>query len=123
VNTKSLSGIDPARFVVAQKALQALSLTALRRTNPQDPYAPGSLRWNAVLFPTNAYAQDTGMSLADFEDFVYRACFLDDEDPVARWQELSGQQERRRQRIRPALGHGLRPAQRQQNSRGWRTVF
>jgi aminopeptidase len=34
------------------------------------------------------------MSLNDFEDFIYRACFLDDEDPVARWQELSRQQER-----------------------------
>src|SRR5260370_9766470 len=34
------------------------------------------------------------MSLIDFEDFVYRAWFLDDENPVARWQELSKQQER-----------------------------
>src|SRR5258708_36638388 len=34
------------------------------------------------------------MSLSDFEDFVYRACCLDDENPVARWQELSRQQER-----------------------------
>jgi aminopeptidase len=46
------------------------------------------------MFPTNAYAQDADMSLSDFEDFAYRACFLDDEDPVARWQELSRQQER-----------------------------
>ena len=94
MNTKALNGINPARFVVAQKALEELSLTTLRRTNPQDPYAPGSLRWNAVLFPTNAYAQDAEMSLAAFEDFVYRACFLDGEDAVARWQELSRQQER-----------------------------
>ncbi len=34
------------------------------------------------------------MSLSDFEAFVYRACFLDDEDPVARWQDLSQKQER-----------------------------
>jgi aminopeptidase len=93
-NTKSLNGIDPSRFALAQKASEDLSATSMRRTNPQDPYAPGSLRWNRILFPTNAYAQDAGMSLADFEDFVYRACFLDDEDPVARWQELSRQQER-----------------------------
>jgi len=46
------------------------------------------------MFPTNAYAQDAEMSLGDFEDFVYRACFLDDEDPIACWQELSKQQER-----------------------------
>jgi aminopeptidase len=93
-NTKSLNGIDPSRFAVAQKASQELTLANLRRTNPQDPYAPGSQRWNRVLYPTNAYAQDAEMSLADFENFVYRACLLDDADPVARWQELSRQQER-----------------------------
>lgn len=93
-NTRALNGVDPARVTLAQKAGEALGLASLRRTNPKQPYAPGSLRWNRFLFPTNAYAQDAGMSLADFEDFVYRGCFLDDEDPVARWQELSGQQER-----------------------------
>ena len=93
-NTRSLNGIDPSRGAITEKAREELLAAPLRRTNPQDPYAPGSLRWNRVLFPTNAYAQDASMSLVDFEDFVYRACFLDEEDPVARWQELSRQQER-----------------------------
>jgi len=56
--------------------------------------AAKSLRWSIAMFPTNAYAQDAEMSLSDFEAFVYRACFLDDEDPVARWQDLSQKQER-----------------------------
>lgn len=82
-NTKSMSGINPERMAVKQQAMSDLSATALRRTNPDDPHAPGSLRWNGVLLPTNASAQDAEMSLADFENFVYRAYFLDDEDPVA----------------------------------------
>ena len=93
-NTKTLNNVDPERMVVAQKAVSALSHTQLRRTMPDDPYAPGSLRWSGAMFPTNAYAQDAEMSLRDFENFVYRACFLDDEDPIARWQELSKQQDR-----------------------------
>ncbi len=93
-NKKELSSVDPARIAVAQKASQGLLQTALQRTNSQNPYAEGSLRWCRTMFPTNAYAQDADMSLSDFEDFVYRACFLDDENPVARWQELSRQQER-----------------------------
>jgi len=56
--------------------------------------AENSLRWCGTLFPTNAYAQDAEMSLSDFEEFVYQACFLNDEDPVARWLELSRQQQR-----------------------------
>ena len=87
-NTRALSGVDPARMAVAQKSARDLLHTSLQRT------AEGSVRWCIAMFPTNAYAQDADMSLSDFEDFVYRACFLDDEDPVARWQELSKQQER-----------------------------
>lgn len=93
-NTKSLNGVKPERAAIVRKASEALNLALLRRSNAENPYAPGSLRWNRFLFPTNAYAQDAGMSLADFEEFVYRACYLDDEDPVARWRELSRQQER-----------------------------
>jgi aminopeptidase len=86
-NTKELSGVDPARMAFSQQARRELNRTYFQRS------ADGSLRWNICMFPTNAYAQDTDMSLSDFEDFVYRACFLNDEDPVARWQKLGKQQE------------------------------
>ena len=87
-NTKSLSGVDPARIALTQQATRDLTHTYMKRS------AEGSLRWSIAMFPTNAYAQDAEMSLSDFEDFVYRVCFLNDEDPVARWQELGKQQER-----------------------------
>lgn len=86
-NTKELNGIDPARIVRAQQATHDLQRTFMKRS------AQGSLRWCNTLFPTNAYAQDADMSLHDFEEFVYQACFLNDDDPVARWQELSEQQQ------------------------------
>jgi aminopeptidase len=93
-NTRDLNDVNPARLAVAQQAYSRLLQKELERTRPDDPYGPGSLRWSGALYPTNAYAQDAEMSLRAFEDFVYRACFADDEDPVARWQELSKQQER-----------------------------
>ncbi len=87
-NTKGLSGVDPARMALEQKAKQDLFEVFMKRS------AEDSLRWCGTLFPTNAYAQDAQMSLSDFEEFVYGACFLNDEDPAARWQELSAQQQR-----------------------------
>ncbi len=87
-NTKALNGIDPTRMALVQQARRDLMHTYMQRS------ANGSLRWSIAMFPTNAYAQDAEMSLSDFEDFIYRACFLNDGDPVARWQELSRQQER-----------------------------
>ena len=35
------------------------------------------MRWCGTLFPTNAHAQDAGMSLSSYEDFVYSACHVD----------------------------------------------
>jgi aminopeptidase len=87
-NTKALSGVDPTRMALVQQARRDIMHTYMQRS------ANGTLRWSIGMFPTNAYAQDAEMSLSDFEDFVYRACFLNDDDPVARWQELSRQQER-----------------------------
>ena len=88
-NTKELNNIDHSRMALSAKASHGLMDTYMRRT------VDGTLRWVAALYPTDASAQDAEMSLSDFEDFCYRACFLDDPDPVARWKELSAQQELR----------------------------
>lgn len=45
-------------------------------------------KWVGTQFPTNASAQDAGMSLDDYEQFVYGAMYLFEDDPVAKWQEL-----------------------------------
>ncbi len=88
-NTKALNNVDHSRMALAQKASKDILETYMRRS------MEGSLRWVAALYPTDAAAQDAEMSLSEFEDFAYRACFLDDEDPVGRWLELSKEQERR----------------------------
>ena len=87
-NTKSLNNVDPARAALAQKAIRDVMETYMRRS------MEGTFRWVAALYPTDASAQDAEMSLEEFEDFAYRACFLDEEDPVACWKDLSRKQER-----------------------------
>src|SRR5579863_4722259 len=76
-NTKSLSGVDPSRMAVVQQAVGPLMDTYMKRS------AEGSMNWSIAMFPTDALAQDAEMSLSDFEEFIYRACFLNDENPVA----------------------------------------
>jgi aminopeptidase len=80
-NTRSLSTVDPARQAKASAARRDLTRTYMERA------ARGELRWVLTLYPTEAYAQEAEMSLQEFEDFVYEAGWLNDEDPVARWQE------------------------------------
>lgn len=87
-NTRSLTGVDPSRQQIAQKARGEIRQTMMKRA------ATGDLAWVLTLFPTDAYAQDAEMSLAEYEDFVYGAGLLDDPDPVARWREISVEQQR-----------------------------
>ncbi|NJL93346.1 MAG: aminopeptidase [Anaerolineae bacterium] len=52
------------------------------------------LRRCTTLFPTQAYAQAAGMSLAQYADFVFRACKLHLDDPIAGWREVQQMQAR-----------------------------
>ncbi len=87
-NTKALSGVGPDRTSKRRRALQGLSQAFRKREQA------GNFRWSSTLYPTTGYAQDAEMSLHDFEEFVFDVCFLNDPDPIARWKELSVQQQR-----------------------------
>ncbi|MEZ4629999.1 MAG: aminopeptidase [Deinococcales bacterium] len=66
---------------------EKLNLMAKRLREVQN-YRVQHTRWCGTLFPTEAGAQDAGMSLSAYEDFVYGAMFLFADDPVAKWQEI-----------------------------------
>jgi aminopeptidase len=87
-NTRALSGVDPSRQQLAQAARRDLTQTMMQRS------ANGELEWCVTLYPTDAYAQDADMSLADYTEFVYSACHLDDDDPVSHWRAVSAEQAR-----------------------------
>jgi len=87
-NTRELSSVPPERQSKRRTATRHLMEKTLRRD------AEGTHRWVYTLFPTNGYAADAEMSLADFEDFYYRACLADDSDPLGAWQRASEECER-----------------------------
>jgi aminopeptidase len=88
LNTKALTGVDPAKQALSQAARRALSERHMARS------AAGELKWTLTVHPTHAFAQDAEMSLAEFEDFVYGASLVNEPDPVAAWQVLSRDQQR-----------------------------
>lgn len=87
-NTRTLSGIDLAKQTISRNASRELMEISMKRS------AAGDLRWVGTLFPTNAYAQEADMSLSDYEDFVYGACYVDTDDPVAEWTKMSSMQQK-----------------------------
>jgi aminopeptidase len=86
-NTRATAGVNPAhrsRHIRAQNPI-----TDIHRKRS----AAGEIRWCGTLFPTNALAQEAGMSLADYQQFVFGAMFLDKDDPIAAWQAFSKAQQ------------------------------
>src|SRR5437762_8734765 len=88
-NTRSFSRADTDR---RQRQLAAERQLALRR---RDRIARGEHRWCGTLCPTEAHAQDAEMSLEDYEAFVFGACHVLDDDPVAHWTGVGEQMQAR----------------------------
>ena len=86
-NTKHLSRVDPARIAMQQAGRRELMSLSMRRA------AAGNLRYVLTEIPGNAAAQDAEMSLAQYEEWVYRAGFLHLPDPLSAWRKLREQQE------------------------------
>jgi len=86
-NTRGTSNIDPEKVQRRNKALDVISGSQFRRG------AEGVFKWVTTLYPTEAYAQDAGMSLMDYSDFVFRAVHAHEDDPVAYWKSLEAKQQ------------------------------
>jgi len=87
-NTKYLSGVKPARQALSRRSRGPLVKKMFKRI------ADKSLSWVGTQFPTLADAQEAGMSLSDYEDFVYGAGHVDSGDPVKHWKKIAKEQAR-----------------------------
>lgn len=54
----------------------------------------GSLKRTLCQYPTLAAAHEAGMSLEEYENFVFSACYLFDGDPQARWLDVRRSQQK-----------------------------
>lgn len=87
-NVKYATNIDPEQIRSSSMGAKKWRKFYSERTGD------GSLRWCGTQFPAMGDAQEAGMSLEEYEDFVYGAGLLDEEDPVAEWKRISKEQDR-----------------------------
>ncbi|MEI6509948.1 MAG: aminopeptidase [bacterium] len=86
-NLHELSRIDPKRIARRQKSMEPL-------WEPFSiPRELGGVKWVGVEYPTDALAQEAGMSLSAYEDFLFKACLPDLENPVGHWRKVHDEQE------------------------------
>jgi aminopeptidase len=83
-NTRALTQADPERVSRRIASRRELTKRFWERIDA------GEAKWVGTRFPTEAHAQDAEMSLPEYEDFVYAACHVrENEDPVAHWRAVS----------------------------------
>lgn len=87
-NLKEDSSIDPEKRKKRSVASHELNQIFSKRN------AEGTLVRSLCQFPTNASAQEAGMSLGEYENFVFTACHLYEDDPRQAWLNIREEQQR-----------------------------
>ena len=78
-NLREDQNVDASKSKIRQEALKASNERYFARTATRD------LKRNLCQFPTQANAQEAGMSLEEYQHFIFGACKLYDDDPVQSW--------------------------------------
>ena len=85
-NTKAFSRVDPNKMSMFQKANKPF------RDKWEERELAGDLRWCILPWPTQGMAQEAERSILDYTQFVYEACALDKDDPIAHWASVRDEQ-------------------------------
>ncbi len=86
-NLREMQNVDSEKSNIRQEAFKGVNKTYFERTATRD------LKRSLCQYPTAASAQEAGMSLEEYEQFVYNACKLFDENPIGSWLQVRHSQQ------------------------------
>jgi len=86
-NLREDQNVDPEKRKLRSAGTKSVNQAYYDRT------ASGEMVRSLCLFPTQASAQEAGMSLEEYTDFVYRACNLHLENPTQAWLDRRANQQ------------------------------
>jgi aminopeptidase len=89
----ALESVDPARIMRRGEALREVMDWRGEKEND------GRFSWTLGLYGTPAMAAEAGVSEQEYWEQIIHACFLDHEDPIARWREVGSELEAARERL------------------------
>jgi len=86
-NLREEQNVSTESRAIRSQAMTGILNTYFERT------ASGGLRRSLCQYPTQASAQEAGMSLEEYEYFVFNACHLYNDNPAASWLEIRKNQQ------------------------------
>jgi aminopeptidase len=79
-----LKGVDPAKLTTRVASHRPYYK---RRTQKE---LEGKLTRTVGMYGTPAMAEDVGMSIEEYREQIIQACYLNEDDPIAKWRETQG---------------------------------
>ena len=71
-NTRELSNADPKKIIARKKVTRSIGEHIVNSADKKE----GWMKRVTIGFPCNALAQEAGMSMNDYENFVFNACLI-----------------------------------------------
>ncbi len=89
----ALDSVDPAKIMRRGESMRPVLDWRGEKENA------GRFTWTLGLYGTAAMAAEAGMSAEEYWEQIVHACFLDEEDPLARWREVGERLDQTRARL------------------------
>lgn len=83
-----LEGVAPEKIMMRQKSFKPYMQWR------DEKEAAGKFTWTLGLYGTQAMADEVKLSLEEYWQQIIDACYLDEEDPVAKWKEITAEIDR-----------------------------
>lgn len=87
-NLREEEHVKPEKRKIRSKALSGIIKKYSERTGSK------SLKRSLCQYPTLASAEEAGLTLQEYQDFVFNACYLHTEDPAGAWLKIRESQQK-----------------------------
>lgn len=90
---RSLQNINPRKILKRNKTFKPWMDWRNKKENA------GKFTWTVGSYGTEAMAREANMSVREYWDQIIKACFLNEDNPVARWKKIYKELEKYRKRL------------------------
>jgi aminopeptidase len=77
-----LSKADPRKVILSSRSVKQF------RDWLDEKEDAGKFTWTLCMYGTEGAAKEAGMSIQEYWEQINRACFLDEPDPIKKWQDV-----------------------------------
>lgn len=81
-DVRALQNIDPKKLMARNKIFKPYMEWRNKKENA------GKFTWTLALYGTEAMAKEANLTLEEYWEQITRACFLNEKDPIKKWQEV-----------------------------------